>query len=109
MVRLLVRLVVFLGATALGLVIAGVLVDGLSAGWRGFVVAVVIIAALQSVLAVFYVPLVWWFYVRPVASLGPSGHEPLRPCDTGGHRAGRRGHRAVRLPTSRTTGPVTVR
>ncbi len=75
MVRLLVRLVVFLGATALGLVVAGALVDGLSVGWRGFVVAVVIIAALQSVLAV--------FYVRPVASLGPSGHEPLRPCDTG--------------------------
>ncbi|WP_129590707.1 hypothetical protein [Sanguibacter massiliensis] len=71
---MLVRLIVSLGATALGLVIAGALVVGLSVGWREFV-AVVIIAALQSVLAV--------FYVRPVASLGPSGHEPLRPCDTG--------------------------
>lgn len=54
MVRLLVRLVVFLGATALGLIIAGVLVDGLSVGWRGFVIAVVIIAVLQSVLAAWF-------------------------------------------------------
>lgn len=107
MVRLLVRLVVFLGATALGLVIAGVLVDGLSAGWRGFVVAVVIIAALQSVLAVFYVPLVWWFYVRPVASLGPSGHEPLRPCDTGtiALDAGATAQRACRRHARRARSP----
>jgi len=51
MIRLLVRTVVFLGATAIGLLVAHLTVDRLHVGWRGFLVAVVIVAVLQSVLA----------------------------------------------------------
>lgn len=54
MIRLLIRTVVFLGATAIGLLIAGLVVENMSIGWRGFIAAVVIVAILQSVLSAWF-------------------------------------------------------
>ncbi|QIK82458.1 hypothetical protein [Sanguibacter sp. HDW7] len=54
MIRLLIRMVVFLGATAIGLLIANLTVSDMRVGWRGCVIAVVIVAVLQSVLAAWF-------------------------------------------------------
>lgn len=54
MIRLLIRTAVFLGATAIGLLIANLVIDDMSLGWRGYVTAVVIVAVLQSVLAAWF-------------------------------------------------------
>lgn len=51
MSRLVIRIVVFLGATALGLLAAAFIVDDLSIGWRSFLGVVVVVAILQAVLA----------------------------------------------------------
>ncbi|MDN5767013.1 MAG: phage holin family protein [Humibacillus sp.] len=53
MIRLAVRTLIFLGSAAIGLLVAAALVDGLSVSFGGFVIAVVIFAAVQSVLSPF--------------------------------------------------------
>lgn len=53
MVRVLIRAAIFLGSAAVGLVVAALVVPEMSIGWQSFVVAVVIFAVLQSVLAPF--------------------------------------------------------
>ena len=49
MIRLAVRTLIFLGSAAIGLLVAAALVDGLSVTFGGFVLTVVIYAAVQSV------------------------------------------------------------
>jgi len=51
MIRLLLRGVVFLGSAALGLWVASLLLDGVTVQWSGYLVAVLIFAVAQSVLA----------------------------------------------------------
>lgn len=53
MIRILVRAVVFLVSAAVGLLVAGAVVDGVSVGASGLIAAVVVFAVLQSVLAPF--------------------------------------------------------
>lgn len=53
MVRLLLRAAVFLGSSAIGLLVAAWLVPGMSVSVSGFVVAVVVFSAAQAVLAPF--------------------------------------------------------
>lgn len=54
MIRFLLRALVFLGSAAVGLIVADIVLPGLSIDWRhplGFILAIVIFAVLQSVLA----------------------------------------------------------
>lgn len=53
MVRALTRAAIFLGSAAVGLLVARFAVPEMSIGWESFVVAVVLFAVLQSVLAPF--------------------------------------------------------
>ncbi len=53
MVRILLRAVVFLGSSAIGLLAAGWLVPGVSLRFSGFLLAVVIFAAAQALLSPF--------------------------------------------------------
>lgn len=53
MIRMLVRAVVFLVSAAVGLLVAAAVVDGVSVSTAGLLVAVVVFAVLQSVLAPF--------------------------------------------------------
>lgn len=53
MIRLLVRAAIFLVSAAVGLLVAAWLVDGVSVTAGGFIVAVVLFAAIQSVLSPF--------------------------------------------------------
>lgn len=55
MTRLLLRVAVFLGSSALGLVVAGWLVSGVSLSVWGFVAAVVIFTLAQAILSPFFV------------------------------------------------------
>jgi hypothetical protein len=54
MIRFLVRAVVFLVSAAVGLLVAGAVVDGVSVGASGLIATVVVFAVLQSVLAPFF-------------------------------------------------------
>ena len=54
MIRLLLRTAVFLGSAAIGLLVAAWLVPGVSVRPAGFIVAVVIFAAAQAILAPFF-------------------------------------------------------
>lgn len=53
MIRILLRLAVFLASAALGLLVAMLLVDEMTISWTSFVWVVIIFAVLQSVLAPF--------------------------------------------------------
>lgn len=53
MIRLLIRSAIFLGSAAIGLLLASLLVDGMSVTASGFVAVVVIYAVAQSVLTPF--------------------------------------------------------
>lgn len=53
MIRLLIRIVIFFGSAALGLLIAGWLVNGFNVNLQGFLLATVIFAIAQSILAPF--------------------------------------------------------
>ncbi|WP_156253211.1 phage holin family protein [Pseudactinotalea terrae] len=50
MIRLVLRLAVYLGSAAIGLLVAALLIDGVEVGVLGFVVAVVVFALTQSLL-----------------------------------------------------------
>lgn len=54
MVRFLLRIAIFLGSSALGLLVAALLVPGVSVSAWGFVAAVVIFAVAQGVLSPFF-------------------------------------------------------
>ena len=54
MIRFLLRTAVFLGSAAIGLLVAALLVPGVSVRPAGFVVAVVIFAAAQAILSPFF-------------------------------------------------------
>lgn len=54
MIRFLLRTLVFLGSAAIGLLVAGWLVDGVELHPVGFIVAVVIFAVAQSILSPFF-------------------------------------------------------
>ncbi len=54
-IRFLVRAGIFLGSAALGLLVASLLVHGMSISWSSFLIVVVIFAVLQSLLAPFLV------------------------------------------------------
>lgn len=54
MIRLLLHTLVFLGSSAIGLLVAGKLVPGVSLRPLGFVVAVVIFAVAQAILSPFF-------------------------------------------------------
>lgn len=53
MVRFLVRVAVFLGSSAIGLLVASLLIPGVSVSASGFVTTVVVFALAQSILAPF--------------------------------------------------------
>ncbi|NLI18047.1 MAG: hypothetical protein GX427_04445 [Actinomycetales bacterium] len=53
MIRTLLRLAVFLGSAAIGLLVAMLLVDEMTVSWTSFLWVVIIFAVLQSVLAPF--------------------------------------------------------
>lgn len=53
MIRLLIRMAIFLVSAALGLLVAAWLVDGVEVTAGGFIVAVVLFAVIQSILAPF--------------------------------------------------------
>lgn len=53
MVRILVRAAVFLGSAALGLLVASLLIDGVSVTASGFVITAVIYAVVQSIISPF--------------------------------------------------------
>jgi uncharacterized membrane protein YvlD (DUF360 family) len=53
MIRLLLRLAIFLGSAALGLWIASLLIDDVQLHVRGFVVAIVVFALVQAILTPF--------------------------------------------------------
>ncbi len=54
MVRFLLRMVVFLASAAIGLLVAGLIVPGVTVRPVGFVVAVVVFALAQAILAPFF-------------------------------------------------------
>ncbi len=54
MIRFAVRAIVFVLSAAIGLLVASVVVEGVTLSWSGLVVAVVVFAVLQSVLAPFF-------------------------------------------------------
>ena len=53
MIRFLIRTVIFLGSAALGLWVTSLIVDGFEVKAEGFLVAVLVFAALQSILSPF--------------------------------------------------------
>lgn len=55
MVVFLIRALIFLGSAALGLWIASLIVDGFSVSAEGFLIAVIVFAALQSILTPWFV------------------------------------------------------
>ena len=54
MVRFLVRVAVFLGSSAIGLLVASLVIPGVSVSVSGFITAVVVFAVAQSILAPFF-------------------------------------------------------